>query len=218
MKPPPTAPEMPLTSPSEVDPGLLSLPAPPRRERTLSVVLMAITALASIAMTLALRSEVRYALAPGSPVDLGDLTASPPSSPELENAFVRASGLLGSAGAMRYERPLEGDSFRLAPIAGNPRVWVEMRVPEGAEGPRFVPPTTFAGRLVPMRSAGLRHRGLARSVRDVTGAEVPEEAWLLVDGAAPASSRWAVPLVALFAIFALYNLASIARIVRPLRS
>ena len=170
--------------PSGDDPDLLTLPAPPKRERTAAVVLMALTALASAWMAVSLLAEARYALVPGQPVDVGDLTSLHPGT-DLANRYARATGLLGTSGAIRYGRAAEGDSFRLAPVAGNPGVWVEIRVPEGFEGPRFVPPTNFAGRLVPFRSAGVRHVGLIKSVHAQTEISVPDDAWLLASTAAP---------------------------------
>jgi hypothetical protein len=54
-------------------------------------------------------------------------------------------------------------------------------------------------------------------VHDVTGAVVPSNAWVLVDGATPMASRWTVALALLFVVFAGYNLVTIARIVRPVK-
>jgi hypothetical protein len=199
-----------------VDPELLTLPRPPRQERTISLALMAVTAVLALTMTGALAGDVRYALAGTEPDDVGDLVHFVPDA-SMSNHFVRGTGLLSAAGAIRYDRPLERDSFRLAPLAGNDKIWIEMRVPQGVDGGQFVPPATFVGRLLPMGNAVFRYRGLRRSVHEVTGAVVPESAWVLVDGATPTSSRWTVALAALFAIFAGYNLVSIARIVRPVR-
>ena len=198
------------------DPDLVALPAPPRRERTLAAALMMVTAVASATMCWALRSEVAYALARSSPTDVGDL-ASLDVGTVAPGTYVEATGMLGTTGAIRYSRPLEGDSFRLQPVAGNPRVWVEIRVPEGMEGPRFVPPATFAGRLAPMSDAGLRHAGLVRSVLRETNTRVPDGAWVLVDGASPRASRWALALFGLFAFFALWNVVNVVRILRPIR-
>jgi hypothetical protein len=225
----PTNPSSTMTAPDSVvpreDPELLSLPAPPKRERTAAVVLMALTAAAAVWMALALLGEARYALAPGQPFDVGDLTSlrldegSRPQAPgaDLANHYVSGTGLLGTRGAIRYGRAAEGDSFRLAPVAGNPGLWVEIRVPEGFEGPRFVPPTTFAGRLVPFQKAGVRHVGLIKAVHDQTEVTVPEGAWLLIDGSSPRASRWAVALAALFAGFALWNVAGAARVLSRVR-
>jgi hypothetical protein len=198
------------------DPELIALPAPPKRERTATVVLMAITALAATWMGVLLLGEARYAFAPGTLVELPDLATLAPTA-DLDNRYVRATGLLGTTGAIRYGRAAEGDSFRLAPIAGNDKIWVEIRVPEGFEGPRFVPPTTFAGRLVPFKKAGIRHGRLPEAVTAQTDKQVPEDAWLLIDGSSPRASRWAVALVGLFLAFALWNVAGIARVLSRVR-
>jgi hypothetical protein len=204
-----------LTIPRDEDPELLALPAPRRRERGATLLVMSVTAIASVAMAMLLSSEARYALSAGQPIELADLTNLSPNA-EHQNRYVRGHALLATAGAVKYGRPAEGDSFRLAPIAANPKVWVEIRVPEGFEGPRFVPPSTFAGRLVPLHQAGIRHAGLGGSVAE-TGAAVPADAWILVDGDSPRASRWAVALVALLIGFAGWNLLGIARIVRRVR-
>jgi hypothetical protein len=167
-------------------------------------------------MTASLLGEARYAFNADVPDDVGDLGRLAPAE-TLRNRFVRGTGSLGSTGIMRYERPLERDFFRLAPIAGNDRIWVEMRVPPNGDGAVLAPPTAFVGRLLPVEGGGFAYRGLRRSVREVTGTAMPSDAWVLVDGATPSSSRWAAPLAALFAAFAIWNLASIARIVRRVR-
>lgn len=200
----------------ELDQDLIALPAPPKRERGVAVVTMLLTAAAAVWMAVALGGEARYALTPGRPAEVGDLSAIHPGA-DLKNRYVQATGLLGTAGAIRYGRAAEGDSFRLAPVAGNPDVWVEIRVPEGFEGPRFVPPTNFAGRLVPFRRAGIRHAGLAAAVRDQTEVRVPEGAWLLIDGSSPRASRWAVALALLFTGFAVWNVAGVVRILSRVR-
>ena len=124
---------------------------------------------------------------------------------------------MGTTGAIRYGRAAEGDSFRLAPVAGNPKVWVELRVPEGFEGPRFVPPTSFAGRLVPFKTSGVRHVGLIKTVHDQTDVTVPDDAWLIIDGGSPRASRWAVALALLFLGFTAWNVASVARVLARVR-
>jgi hypothetical protein len=198
------------------DPELLALPAPPRRERTAAIVLMVVTAALAAWMAFTLRGEARYALTQGQPLEVGDLTALQPTA-ELANRYVRASGLLGTAGAIKYGRAAEGDSFRLAPVAGSRQLWVEIRVPEGFEGPRFVPPTQFAGRLVPLAEAGIRHVGLARAVEAQAGVRLAPDAWVLMDGASPRASRWALALVVLFLGFAGWNVMALGRIVVRVR-
>jgi hypothetical protein len=198
------------------DPDLLALPAPPKRERTAAVVLMVLTTIAAAAMAIALFGEARYALSPGRPLDVGDL-APMRLTDDLANRYVRATGLLGTRGAIRYGRAAESDSFRLAPVAGNSNIWVEIRVPEGFEGARFVPPSSFAGRLVPFEKAGIRHTGLIDSVQDQTEETIPDGAWLLIDGGSPRASRWAVALAALFLGFAAWNAAGVIRVLRRVK-
>lgn len=200
----------------EPDPELLALPSPPKRERTATVVVMAVTALATLALAWSLRGEARYAVTPGQPAELGDLSQLAPSS-AVDNRYVRGSALLGATGAIRYGRAAEGDSFRLAPVAGNDKIWVEIRVPEGFEGPRFIPPTSFAGRLVPLREAGLRHSMLRGEVHDKGGVTLPDDAWILIDSTSPRASRWALLLVGLLAGFAAWNILGVIRLIARVR-
>lgn len=216
--PPLSAPSarMPVPStPEELDPELLALPDPPKRARTFVLAVLALTACVSLAMVFALRRDVAYAIASSSAADLGDLrTADAPSLATRENQLVTAHGMVGAAGGIRYERPFSEGSFRALPIAGRPDVWVEVRVPEGKENGRWEPPKTFAGRLVRFDASGPRHRGLASAVQVATEAPVPRDAWLLVDGEAPAASRWSLALAALFLAFAAWNVAAMAKLVR----
>lgn len=215
------------TSAQTNDPVLESLPRAPRTERTIAALLMGICVVASSVMCMFLFSEVRYALTDGVPVNVGELAKLDVSdwaaglvdkgvSRPVER-YVEASGVLGDKGAIRYSRPFEGDSFRLQPVQGNELVWVEIRVPQGMEGSRFVAPTTFTGRLVPLASAGIRHSGIKGAVKRETKQTIKEGALLLVDGASPRASRWAVALFCLFGFFVLWNVVNLVRILRPVR-
>jgi hypothetical protein len=161
-------------------------------------------------MSFALRHEARYALGASAPTALGDLGQFDPARAR-SNTWVQGEASLASEAAVRYERPLESDSYRLARINGNDRLWVQVRVPSGLEGPHFVPPNSFVGRLIPIAEAGLRYRGLRES------ANIPSDAWLLIDGEAPRTTRWALGLVALFAAFALFNVYGLVRLLRPIK-
>src|SRR5690606_26998286 len=124
--------------------------------------------------------EARYALVSVPPLEIGELAHFSPRA-EHANSWVRAQALLGSTNAVRYGRPLESDSYRLAPVAGNPKLWVQIRVPEGMEGPHFVPPTSFVGRLLPLSEASIRHAGLPTAVEQANAGSIPDDAWLLID-------------------------------------
>jgi hypothetical protein len=211
-RPPDTA-ELPSLALPARDPDLEALPEPRRPGRRLTLVSMSVTAVVALAMAWALGGEATYSLAKGPPKDLGNLSELKPSA-ALANTWVHGEALLGSAQAIRYHRPLEDDSYRLAPVAGNDAIWVQIRVPEGMEGPRFVPPTSFVGRLVPISSAGLRHSGLDDAVETAGAGKVPDGAWLLVDGEAPATTRWAIGLVVMFLGFAAFNAYGLTRLLR----
>lgn len=198
------------------DPELLALPAPPKEGRWFTIAVMSMTAVAAAALALSLHSEAKYALSPGEPIELGDLTMVELTG-TLDNKYVRGTGMLGSHGAIRYGRAAEGDSYRLAPLAGHDDLWVEIRVPEGFEGPRFIPPTTFAGRLVPIGRAGLRHQGLPAAVEDKAGVAVPEGAWILIDGSSPRASRWALAMMIVLIGFASWNVVSAGKLLARVR-
>jgi hypothetical protein len=225
--PPDLSPPLPAGSPGhslgggdvaedEVDPELLSLPDPPRRERTWTLLVLALTAVVSVAMAIALRPDAAYAFASSVPTELGELQDVTPAA-LAGNRFVGARAMLGAAGAIRFERPFAEDTFRLSPVAGRRDVWVLVRVPAGEETARYVPPSQFRGRLVRFDGAGLRNRGLRGVVEQATGEAVPATAWMLVDGETPGSAGWAVGLAALFVAFAAWNLGAIAKLVRRVR-
>jgi hypothetical protein len=216
-----TQPQQPLVDTGrgsdELDPELLGLPDPPKRDRTLTVALLVFTAIASLAMVVALRRDAAYAFAPPRARDIRDLTTASTDG-FVENEYVEGRAMLGAAHAIRYERPLVSDSFRLMPVAGRPNVWVEVRVPPRGENIRWVPPSEVSGRLVRFESAGPRHRGLADAVHDATGETIPKGSWLLVDGAAPPDARWAVLLVVLFIGFAGWNAFATAKLLAKVKA
>lgn len=196
--------------PAGLDPELTALPRPRRPGRTLTLLAMGLTVLACCFMSYALRGEAMYALEGGAPTRLGELARFDPARAR-PNSWVQGEGALASAGAVRYGRPLESDSYRLARVADNPHLWVQVRVPSDVDGPHFVPPNSFVGRLVPISAAGLRYRGLREA------AAIPAGAWLLIDGEAPHSTRWSLGLMALFAGFAAFNVYGLVRLLRPIR-
>jgi len=211
----PTAdPPIPAPNATADDPDLKALPIPRRPWKRFTLGSLALTAGLAAVLAFALRGEAAYSLRSGAPTDVGSLSDLRPSLAQ-SNTWVRGEAALSVLGAVRYSRPLESDSFRLAPVAGNPALWVEVRVPAGLEGPHFVPPNSFVGRLVPLAKAGLRYSSLANAVAEVGGVTVPNDVWLLVDGEPPASARWALGLVALFAGFSAFSVYGLYRLLRP---
>jgi hypothetical protein len=139
---------------------------------------------------------------------------------ELRNSWVRGEGELAAVGGIRFERPLESDSFRLAPLQDNPKLWVQVRVPSGYEDEHFVAPTVFSGRLVPRSALGLRFSTLA-TAPEAAGwqpGHLPKDAWILIDGESPRATRWVLGLVVLFAGFAGFALWALRSLLRPVSS
>ncbi len=200
----------------EVDPELLQLPDPPRKERRTTLTLLALAGVLSAGMAVGLSRDASYAFGGSSATGIGDLRSANAAS-FVPNSYVEGTGRLGGSGALRYERPFENDSYRLMPVAGRDDLWVEVRVPAGDESGRFVPPQEFSGRLVPFSKVGLRHRGLRSGVEDMTGQKVPESAWLLVDGQTPDEARWSGMLAVMFAAFAVFNAVALFRLTRKVK-
>jgi hypothetical protein len=200
---------------ASTDDELTRLPPPHRPFRRLTFAVMGSTALFALWLALGLRGELAYTLRGGTPNDIGEL-AQVARARLVANTWVRAEGALREDAVVRYARPLESDPYRLAPIEGNPAVWVELRVPTDTDGDRFVAPGSFVGRLVPAHAAGLRYRALADAAREA-GHAMPADAWLLIDGEAPSGTRWVLGLEVLLIGFAAFNVVGILRLARPVR-
>jgi hypothetical protein len=75
------------------------------------------------------------------------------------------------------------------------------------------------GRLVPLKNAGIRYHAvsdaLSRTLANTARGSTEDAAWVLVDGQAPSTSRWALALGALFIVFAAVNLWGIVRLLKP---
>ena len=192
---------------------LAKLPAPRRPWRRATLVTLSLSALGSLVLALLVMPDVGYSLTSGPPRDLGDLTTTTPA-PDTKNAWVHGEASLSTTRAIRYRRPLESDSYRLAQVEGNPRVWVQIRVPAREEGPRFVPPTSFVGRIVPVAESGLRQQDLRAAVSEVGLAPPSDDAWLLIDGESPAAMRWVLGLLLLLTGFFVFNVVGLLKLGR----
>ena len=199
----------------DIDPELLTLPEPTRRERTFTILVLLVGGLAALAMAAALRRDVAYALSRTTPENLGDLgEVGPARLAANENRLVGAEGLLEAVAGLRYGRPFREDTFRALPVLGRENLWVEVRIAAGQENGRWEPPRSFAGRLERFDAVGPTYRGLRAAIERETHGRVPGDSWLLVDGEDPSRSRWAVLLTATFLALAVCNALAIARIVR----
>jgi hypothetical protein len=201
------------------DPELASLPRSTDRGRLLTLLVLVFGVVAALGMVVALARDATYAFSGAAASALGDLdTVSPAALGAHENRTVSGFGLLGIAGALRYERPLREDTFRALPVLGRSDLWVEVRVPFGKEGGRWEPPRSFVGRLEKLDAGGPSHRGLRDAIEQATHSPLPRDVWLIVDGAHPAQARWSLVLVMALLACATWNAVAIARIVRKVSS
>jgi hypothetical protein len=199
------------------DADLEALPPPRRPWRRLTLFVMGTTLLGSVALLFSLRGELAFSLTSQAPHGVGELSKLVPQRSD-ENTWVQGEGELEVQGAIAYRRPLENDSYRLSRVSGTKSLWVQVRVPRDDDDPehkRFVPPTSFVGRLVPMGHGGVRLSQLGGAVDEAGRPPLPSDAWLLIDGEAPATTRWTLGLALLLLGFATFNLFGLRRLLRP---
>jgi hypothetical protein len=167
----------------QTDPELSSLPAPRRPWRKVTIGTMALTLVGALLLAGALRPQLHYALRGGAESDLGDLQRVTLSD-TMSNSFVHGTGVL-DARAVAYQRPLIPGEYRLVPLVNSDRIWIEVQVPASLDPERFIPPSSFVGRLVRLADAGLGYESLTE-LADGPSAD----AWVLLDGQSPAGTRW----------------------------
>ena len=201
------------------DPELVQLPAPRHPWRRATILALLLCFGISSALLFGLRGELAYALWSGPPQSIGALATLSPGQP-ISNHWVEAEADLEDHGGIRYERPFESGTFRLVPVQGNHRVWVQIRVPAGFEDQYFVPPNSFVGRLAPVTSLGVRYSALPRAVSDAgwPKGQLPDDAWILIDGESPKAIRWVLALTLVLAGFAGFSLWATTAALRPVRS
>jgi hypothetical protein len=187
---------------------LRGLPRPRRTSRTLALGLMALTAVLAAALGWSLRGEVVFALTEREPIELGSF-AEAELGPQHEGRLVRAQVQTQKA-ALRFRRPFETTSHRVAAVAAKSPSWIVYAVPASLDGPRFVPPTLVTGRLVRVEDAGPRYRGL--------GTALQAGGWVLLDGDAPTDLAWLIGLEALLGAFVAFTVGGMVAVLRPVRS
>jgi hypothetical protein len=139
---------------------------------------------AAAALVWALRFDLAYAMSARAPVELGPN----PTAEQLAGAshrLVSIDGIPGGVGAIDYRRPLRDGMYRLAPLVDRPDVYVELRLPDGVDPSRFVPPTRVQGHLVPLDQAGARFSHARAMIERASGKPAAGSTFLLELGAQP---------------------------------
>lgn len=199
------------SDPGEFDDGeLRELPKPKRPVRTITLALMAVTGLLSLLLAFSLRHEARFATERSRAVDLGGFTEATELAAH-DGGYVRVRVALTDRPTAVFERALESTRYRVSQVA--PERWVVYPVPPQLDGPRFVPPSLVAGRLVRVEDLGVRFRGVEAQMAQLGGGTA--SGWVLVDGEDPFTMGWVLALEALLVAFAAFNLLSLVRLLRP---
>jgi hypothetical protein len=169
------------------------------------LVVRILSIVAAAVLAFALRHDLRYALSPRSVIEL-PANASTAELSAHAHRWVALKGIPGGVGAVDYRRPLQiggkGGMYRLGPLVDRPDVLVEVRLPDGVDPARFVPPTSLSGRLVPLDEAGVRFGDARTLLERATGRAVPANAFLLESGAEP-TPRAPAAMLAGFALLVL---------------
>ena len=164
---------------------------------------------ASAALAFALRHDLRFALSSQTPIEL----SSSPSTAELQGAshrLVDIHGVPGGVGAVDYRRPIGNGMYRLAPLVDHPDVYVELRLPDGIDPTRYIPPTSLHGRLVPMDEGGARFSSARALIESSTGRPPPAQTFILEEGARPSVTSPGAVIAALALLLCVGQLAMMA--------
>ncbi len=202
------------------DRDLAELPRPPRAMRTVTVVVMLLTAALASWLAFSVAPEASYVLRAPAATDVGILPAADLAAHDGD--FVRGYAKLDGVPTASYRRPLEAGSYRVG-LAGAPsgagvraeRVWVIYRVPAAHDGPRFVPPQLVAGRLTRVADLGVRFQGVRGVLAEAGGVQAGD--WVLVDSETPSAVGWVLGLEVLLLLFVGFNLISVVRVLRPVK-
>jgi hypothetical protein len=172
---------------------------------------MAAAVVAAMALVMALRRDISYALASDRVVELGDVQSLHANS-LVSNSYVRISGMPSVARSVGFSKWL-GARYRVFPLAGQRNVYVQV---EDDGGETFVR-TEFTGRLVSFGDLGNRYAGLTRVMRQEAGLPVTEASFLLLAGDAPGSYAWTWIVGLLCVAFVILDAYFIVRWFKPVK-
>jgi len=197
-----------------LDADLAALPAPSRARSLSGMALMVTVVLLSLGLMFRFRGDLDYfRSASTAPRDLG--RADHVSVGSLnDNEYVRLEAMPMASRAVRFRRLARDGTFRIYPLAGQPKIFVERFTPEGSATARQQH-GVYAGRMIHFAQAGGSYRSVQAYLEQQLGAPVDDDAWLLIDGETPGERYWIVPLYVLLGAFFLFNALMIWRYTRP---
>jgi hypothetical protein len=210
---PPLAPVRSLET--EVDPELLALPAPPRGQRLVAMVLMAAVVGLALGLMSSVRSDLSYALKPDRAEFLGDAVQLDPATLP-SNAYVRVRGTPMLSGMVRFETGLWGKKQVVFPLAGQRHVFVQVSAAT-LEDPRSAARTEFAGRMITLGELGGRFRVVREYLAQHMGLPVTAQTFLIIADDPPRTHVWALMFAGFCLAVVVLNAWLFSRWFKPLR-
>jgi len=200
-----------VPAPEPLDPELVALPSAPQAQRVAALTIMAAAVVAALALLIALRFDIRYALASSQPRDLSHVRAVEPST-LTSNTYVRITGTPTIGRSIGFGRGL-GARYRVFPLAGQRNVYVQAR----DDGPESFVRDAYSGRLVTFDELGGRYAEVARVMQRDAGLPVTGASFLLLADEPPVAYTWTLFVAALCVGFVLLDVYFIVRWFRPVK-
>jgi hypothetical protein len=215
--PPPAVTPMGRFADDELDADLVALPAPSRTRGLTGVALMVTVLFLSAGLMVLYRGDLHYfAFATTVPRDLG--VADRISVGDLEeNEYVTLRGMPLAARAIRFRKLGQTGLFRVYPLAGQSKIFVERFSEDGTRSGRGRPHGIYSGRMMRFADAGAGYKSVRQYLEQRMGTPVPDDAWLLIDGEAPGDRYWTVAMYAMLVFFFGFNVIVLFKHSRPVK-
>ena len=192
------------------------MPAPSRTRGLAGVALMATVMLLSVALMALYRGDVVYFFSQPVAQELGE--ADQLRAGDLEpDQYVTIRGMPLAGRAIRFRRFAHAGLFRIYPIAGQPKIFVERFTPEGTAPGRAALHGEYTGRILRFSQAGSGYQSVRHYLEQQMGTPVPDDAWLLIDGEKPRDRYWTLAIYAMLGWFFAFNAFFLYRHSRAIR-
>lgn len=200
----------------QVDPELLSLPAPPRAKRLATLTLMALVAAVSLGVLGSLEGDLRYFCSSPTALDLGEAVKIDPAA-LVANRYVRVRGMPMAADAVRYSHSFSGDEYAVFPLAGQRHVLVSVELGDPASM-RTSARRDFTGRLVTLGELGTPFAAVRDYLARDMGVSVSSETFVVLADRPPSSYVWSVLLALMCIAFIVTDIWLMVRWFRPIKA
>lgn len=194
----------------DVDADLLALRTPSRTRGLTGIALTVTVIVLSLGLMVAYRGDLKFFFADRSARDLG--AADEVSVGALaEDEYVTLRAMPMAARAVRFRRLGSSGTFRVYPVAGQSRIFIERFTEDATPSGRSKPHGIYTGRMVRMAHAGSAYKSVRAYLEHQAGTPVPADAWVLIDGEAPGDRYWTVAMYSMLLLFFVFNAVILVR-------